>query len=127
LSTKEVVPKGESLQESTKKTIEKEKIPRLQVLSHIMVPEHTIMEKEEVIGLYILYGGHSERSVPDISEVKWPDVMDFVEKKLPKIYNDDPAVKAIKAKEKDVIRIVKKSDTAGRSESYRFVIRRPKK
>jgi len=46
---------------------------------------------------------------------------------LPKIYQDDPAVKAIKAKPGDVIRIVRESQTAGRAESYRLVIKRPKK
>jgi DNA-directed RNA polymerase subunit H len=46
---------------------------------------------------------------------------------LPKIYHDDPAVKAIKAKPGDVIRIVRESQTAGRAESYRLVIKRPKK
>jgi DNA-directed RNA polymerase subunit H len=46
---------------------------------------------------------------------------------LPKIYHDDPSVKAIKAKPADVIRIVRESPTAGRAESYRLVIRRPKK
>jgi DNA-directed RNA polymerase subunit H len=46
---------------------------------------------------------------------------------LPKIYQDDPAVKAIKAKPGDVIRIVRESQTAGKAESYRLVIKRPKK
>ncbi|KUG20209.1 dna-directed rna polymerase subunit h [hydrocarbon metagenome] len=46
---------------------------------------------------------------------------------LPKIYQDDPAVKAIGGNAGDVIRIVRESPTAGRAESYRLVIRRPKK
>jgi DNA-directed RNA polymerase subunit H len=46
---------------------------------------------------------------------------------LPKIYHDDPAVKAIDAKVDDIIRIVRESHTAGKAESYRLVIRKPKK
>jgi hypothetical protein len=46
---------------------------------------------------------------------------------LPKIYHDDPAVKEIGAKINDVIRIVRNSQTAGRAEAYRQVVKRPKK
>jgi DNA-directed RNA polymerase subunit H len=46
---------------------------------------------------------------------------------LPKMYHDDPAVKVIGAKIGDVIRIIRTSQTAGRAESYRLVIKRPKK
>jgi len=46
---------------------------------------------------------------------------------LPKIFHDDPAVKTIGADVDDVIRIVRKSHTAGMAEAYRLVIKRPKK
>jgi len=46
---------------------------------------------------------------------------------LPKIFSEDPAVKTIGAKVGDVIRIIRESQTAGRAESYRLVIKRPKK
>lgn len=46
---------------------------------------------------------------------------------LPKIYHDDPAVKEVGAKINDVIRIVRISQTAGRAEAYRMVVKRPKK
>ena len=46
---------------------------------------------------------------------------------LPRIYHDDPATLAIGAKINDVIKIVRKSLTAGRAESYRLVVKRPKK
>jgi len=46
---------------------------------------------------------------------------------LPRIYHDDPAMLAIGAKINDVIKIVRKSLTAGRAESYRIVVKRPKK
>jgi DNA-directed RNA polymerase subunit H len=72
-----------------------------------MVPEHKIMSEEEVKELFSRYHLTSDQ--------------------LPKIFHDDPAAKAIKAKIGDVIRIVRYSQTAGIAESYRLVIKRPKK
>lgn len=80
---------------------------RLNVLDHIMVPDHKIMSEEEVSQLFSSYSITSEQ--------------------LPKMYQDDPAVKVIGAKIGDVIRIIRTSQTAGRAESYRLVIKRPKK
>ena len=77
------------------------------VLEHMMVPDHRIMEDEEIKALLSTYH--------------------LILEQLPKIYHDDPAVKAVKAKPGDVIRIVRESQTAGRAESYRLVIKRPKK
>jgi DNA-directed RNA polymerase subunit H len=80
---------------------------RLNVLDHVMVPDHQIMTEEELTGLLSLYKITSEQ--------------------LPRIYHDDPAVKTIGAKPGEVIRIIRTSHTAGRAESYRLVIKRPKK
>lgn len=80
---------------------------QLNVLDHIMVPDHKIMSEEEVSQLFSSYSITSEQ--------------------LPKMYHDDPAVKVIGAKIGDVIRIIRTSQTAGRAESYRLVIKRPKK
>ena len=80
---------------------------KLNVLDHVMVPDHTIMSEEEVSALLSRY---------NISTVQ-----------LPKIFHDDPAVKAIGANADDVIRIVRASHTAGRAEAYRLVVKRPKK
>ncbi|WP_292369525.1 DNA-directed RNA polymerase subunit H [Methanoregula sp. UBA64] len=80
---------------------------KLTVLSHVMVPDHQLMSEEEVSALLSRYHITTEQ--------------------LPKIYHDDPAVKSIDAKVDDVIRIIRKSHTAGRAEAYRLVIRRPKK
>jgi len=80
---------------------------KLNVLDHVMVPDHQIMSEDEVQQLFSLYSISSEQ--------------------LPKIYHDDPAVKVIGAKVGEVIRIVRMSHTAGRAESYRLVIKRPKK
>jgi DNA-directed RNA polymerase subunit H len=79
----------------------------LNVLKHEMVPEHIIMSDEDVKTLFSTYNIGQEH--------------------LPKIYHDDPAVLAIGAKINDVIKIVRKSMTAGRAESYRLVVKRPKK
>lgn len=80
---------------------------KLDVTKHRMVPKHTKMTEGERDNLLALYKITTEQ--------------------LPKIFNDDPAVKAIDAKVDDVIRIVRESHTAGKAESYRLVIRRPKK
>jgi DNA-directed RNA polymerase subunit H len=80
---------------------------KLDVLSHVMVPEHTIMDEEEVGHLLSSYKISSEQ--------------------LPKMYHDDPGAKAIGAAIGDVIKIVRSSQTAGRAESYRLVVKRPKK
>ena len=80
---------------------------RLNVLDHVMVPDHQIMTEDELAGLLSLYKITSEQ--------------------LPRIYHDDPAVKTIGAKPGEVIRIIRTSHTAGRAESYRLVIKRPKK
>jgi len=80
---------------------------KLNVLEHVMVPDHKIMTEDEVNGLLSSYAITTEQ--------------------LPKMYHDDPAVKTIGAKPGDVIRIIRDSHTAGRAESYRLVIKRPKK
>ena len=80
---------------------------KLNVLEHVMVPDHKIMSEDEVSALLSHYNITTEQ--------------------LPKIYHDDPAVKIIGANVDDVIRIVRMSHTAGRAEAYRLVIKRPKK
>jgi DNA-directed RNA polymerase subunit H len=79
----------------------------LNVLKHEMVPEHSIMSDEDIKALFSKYNIGQEH--------------------LPKIYHDDPAVLTIGARINDVIKIVRKSMTAGRAESYRQVVKRPKK
>ncbi|MCK4270349.1 MAG: DNA-directed RNA polymerase subunit H [Methanogenium sp.] len=77
------------------------------VLDHVMVPDHQIMSEEEINELFSTYQISNEQ--------------------LPKINHDDSVVKSIDAKINDVIRIVRVSQTAGRAESYRLVVKRPKK
>ena len=80
---------------------------KLNVLKHDMVPDHEIMSEEEVSALLTTYNITTEQ--------------------LPKVFHDDPAVKTIGAEADDVIRIIRTSHTAGRAESYRLVVKRPKK
>ncbi len=80
---------------------------KLNVLEHVMVPDHKIMSEEEVGTLFSTYKITSEH--------------------LPKIYHDEPAVKIIGAKVGDVVRTIRTSHTAGIAESYRLVVKRPKK
>ncbi|WML67710.1 MAG: DNA-directed RNA polymerase subunit H [Methanoregula sp. SKADARSKE-2] len=80
---------------------------KLNVLEHVMVPDHKIMSDEEVTELLTRYNISTDQ--------------------LPKVYHDDPAVKSIGASADDVIRIIRTSHTAGRAEAYRLVIKRPKK
>ncbi|MDV2481283.1 DNA-directed RNA polymerase subunit H [Methanoculleus sp. Wushi-C6] len=79
----------------------------LDVLNHEMVPDHQIMSEEEVAALLATYNITLEQ--------------------LPKVYHDDPAVKAIGGEVANVVRIVRDSRTAGRAEAYRLIVKRPKK
>ena len=80
---------------------------KLNVLEHVMVPDHKIMSEEDVTELLTRYNISTDQ--------------------LPKVFHDDPAVKSIGANADDVIRIIRTSHTAGRAEAYRLVIKRPKK
>lgn len=71
------------------------------ILKHNLVPEHIILndeETEEVLNKFNI-------TVDD----------------LPKILTSDQVVKAIGAKEGDVLKIIRKSETAGVFEAYRVV------
>jgi DNA-directed RNA polymerase subunit H len=73
------------------------------ILDHELVPKHIILsekEKEEVLKKY--------RATL---------------KQLPRILSSDPVAKAIGAKPGDVIKIIRKSPTAGESIYYRIVVR----
>ena len=80
---------------------------KLNVLKHVMVPDHKIMSEEEVSALLSHYNITTEQ--------------------LPKIFHDDPGSNQISGNVDDVIRIVRMSHTAGRAEAYRLVVKRPKK
>ena len=74
---------------------------KVDILQHDLVPEHTILSEEEA------------QKVFEEQDVR-PD-------QVPKILPDDPVVKAIDAKVGDLIKITRKSITAGIFVSYRIV------
>mgnify|MGYP000244581382 CR=1 FL=1 len=74
---------------------------KIDILKHKLVPHHEILKEEEVEKLLKTYGVKKEQ--------------------LPKMLIDDPVAKAINAKEGDVIKIIRKSPTAGVSIAYRVV------
>ncbi|KAA0005816.1 MAG: DNA-directed RNA polymerase subunit H [Thermoplasmata archaeon] len=80
---------------------------KIDILKHTLVPHHEIHEilsAEEVEKLLKTY------------KIKKED--------LPQILVTDPVVKAIGAKEGDVIKIIRRSPTAGESVAYRLVVRK---
>ncbi len=74
------------------------------ILNHELVPEHIILKENE------------------IKEVL--EKFKIGPQNLPKILLSDPPVKAINAKEGDILKIVRKSKTAGTSIYYRVVIKK---
>jgi DNA-directed RNA polymerase subunit H len=76
--------------------------PAFDLFEHKLVPLHEILEEEERQQLLSKY-----RVQPY---------------QLPQIGSSDPAVKAIGAKPGDVLRIIRKSPTAGEHIAYRYVV-----
>ena len=74
---------------------------KIDIQDHMLVPTHEIMTEDEI--------------ADEFSDVEY----DF--KDLPKIKSEDPVVKAINAKSGDVLRITRKSQTAGEFVTYRIV------
>jgi len=72
------------------------------ILKHRLVPEHTILSK-------------TERN-------KMLKNLDIHPEQLPKIKQDDPVCKAIEAKTGDILKITRKSHTAGKFVTYRLVL-----
>lgn len=74
---------------------------RTDILKHNLVPEHIILTDEEAEEVLL------EKNI--------------TEDQLPKILPNDPVVKAIDAKEGDILKIIRNSETAGTFVSYRIV------
>lgn len=72
------------------------------ILKHILVPDHAILSKTESKKIIKHLNIHQEQ--------------------LPKIKSDDPVVKEIGAKPGDVLKITRKSHTAGKFITYRLVL-----
>ncbi len=91
-------------QSAKKKKIEllPKTFPVFDLFEHALVPKHEILTEEEKKQL--------------LSQFK---VQPY---QLPQIKASDPAVKAIGAKPGDVLRIIRKSSTAGEHLAYRYVV-----
>ncbi|RAP02582.1 DNA-directed RNA polymerase subunit H [Methanosphaera stadtmanae] len=76
-------------------------ILKADILQHKLVPEHTILSEEEA------------QKVLDDLNVRLDQI--------PKILPTDPVVKAIDAKVGDILKITRKSETAGIFVAYRVV------
>ena len=72
-------------------------------LQHDLIPKHELLSTEE------------KKSI--IENLKMNN-----EKNLPHIFSDDPAIVHLEAKAGDLIRITRKSATAGQSTYYRLVL-----
>jgi DNA-directed RNA polymerase subunit H len=72
------------------------------VSKHVLVPKHVKLNEKEKKDLF-------EKYVADLRD-------------LPRIYKEDPAIQGLDAKEGDVIKIIRKSQTAGEAVFYRRVV-----
>ena len=78
------------------------KTKKVDVLAHVLVPNHTILTKKATTRLL------KEYSIRLVS--------------LPRIFEDDPVAEALGAKEGSVIKITRESDTiVDKVETFRFV------
>jgi DNA-directed RNA polymerase subunit H len=77
-------------------------MPRFNVMANHLVPRHTLLTPEEVEGILASFG--IDRT------------------KLPKILISDPCVRALNGMPGDVVKIERKSPTAGTSIYYRLVV-----
>ena len=74
---------------------------KFDILEHNAVPKHEILTKSEIKKIF--------------------SKLDYDVSQLPKIKIDDPVSKAIGAKEGDVLKITRESQTAGTFVTYRLV------
>ena len=79
------------------------KMKEFDIMKHVLVPKHEILSKEEKKALL--------------------EKLNISEKQLPKIFESDPVIKVLNAKPGDVIKITRKSPSAGESIYYRIVIK----
>ena len=79
----------------------KEEVKEYDILKHLLVPKHAILKEDEIKEVLKKYNIKIQQ--------------------LPKILTTDAAVKAIGAKEGDVIKITRESPTAGSTTYFRLV------
>lgn len=83
--------------------VKEKKSESFSIFDHELVPKHILLSKEEAEQL-----------------LKTHKIKPY---QLPKIKDTDPAVKALGAKPGDIIKIIRKSPTAGVAEYYRYVVK----
>lgn len=76
----------------------------LDVSKHVLVPKHVKLNEKEKKELF-------EKYVADLRD-------------LPRVYKDDPAIEGLDVKEGDIIKILRRSPTAGEAAFYRRVVSR---
>ncbi|MEM5805419.1 MAG: DNA-directed RNA polymerase subunit H [Candidatus Aenigmatarchaeota archaeon] len=76
----------------------------MEIIEHELVPKHELLTEKEKEELLKRYG--------------------ITLRQLPRIFASDPAIRHLNAKPGDVVKIIRKSETAGESIYYRVVIRR---
>lgn len=80
-----------------------ESLKKLEVGKHEFAPKHVLLKEEEKEEVLRHYG--------------------ITLRQLPRILETDPAIKEMSPKPGDVVKIVRKSETAGESIYYRVVIK----
>ena len=75
---------------------------KFEVTKHILVPKHVVVSEKEKKVLFEKYN--------------------ITLRELPKILTTDPALKSLKVKAGDIIKIIRTSPTAGETMYYRGVI-----
>ena len=75
---------------------------------HILVPDHIYVPKHEIM---------SKKEAEDVLEKFHTKPTE-----MPLIYVTDPAIKGLGVKPGDMIKIIRKSATAGESVYYRYVV-----
>ena len=81
---------------------DKEKEPSYDVFQHELVPKHILLKPEEAKQVLERY-----------------HIKPF---QIPYIKSSDPAARAVGAKLGDIIRVIRRSSTAGESDFYRYVV-----
>ena len=77
-------------------------VKKINILEHVLVPKHEVLDYKEALEVLKKLGVKPEQ--------------------LPWIRASDPVVRLIGAKPGDIIRIIRKSPTAGESVAYRYVV-----
>ncbi len=72
------------------------------LIEHEFIPKHELMAEEEIVKLFEEYPIRKDQ--------------------LPKMFKSDPAIRHLGAKRGDVIRITRRSPTAGKALYFRVVV-----